>query len=140
MKIPNKKKGQSTEEYANAIADEWVTEIINTNVNMIKAVDKEDYEQAALYRDYIQSCIDSITKQTAVIMDMKKDDSTNFKITNMAISRTENIRSEVNNLIRLGLLEDVNAAGFMHSSLYNHFKLTGFARDFIEACLLKENT
>lgn len=76
--------------------------------------------------------------EVKIILDMSKDINNEFPITNMAISRSENINGEVNNLIRLGLLDDVNSGGFMHSGLYNHFKLTGFAKDFIEACTLKE--
>lgn len=73
MKKVKRLKNQTNLQYANAISDEFIDQLLKSNVQLIKAIDAEDYETAATIRDYITTCVESITEQTALIMDMDSD-------------------------------------------------------------------
>jgi len=70
MKKLKQLKTQTNLQYANAISEEFVNQLIKSNVILIKAIDDEDFETAAKIRDYLNDCVESITNQTSIIMDM----------------------------------------------------------------------
>lgn len=68
MKKLKQLKTQTNEDFAMALSDEFASQLIKSNVTLIKAIDSEDYVTAARIRDYIQTICESITTQTAVVM------------------------------------------------------------------------
>ena len=73
MKKLKQLKTQTNEDFCMALSDEFVNQIIKSNVTLIKAIDAEDYETCRRIRDYITLCVESITLQTAISMNMEVD-------------------------------------------------------------------